>query len=169
MLVSIAVLVLLTGLVAVFAGPTESDSISYHLPRVIHWAQDRSVAPFATPNSRQIWAPPWTEYVALNLLVLLKGDRLVNLVQWFAAIAALIVVSRIAALAGLHREGQIASALVAATIPMLIDEASTLMTDGLSGLLGDLCRVDYLSGQSAAVELEQLEAARRGARLGGAD
>jgi 4-amino-4-deoxy-L-arabinose transferase-like glycosyltransferase len=60
----------------------------------------------------------------------MKSDRLVNLVQWFAAIAALIVVSRIAALVGLHRQGQIVTALVAATIPMLIDQASTLMTDG---------------------------------------
>ncbi len=45
---AIAAVVILTAVVAWFAPPQTWDSLNYHMSRVAHWAQDRSVAPLAT-------------------------------------------------------------------------------------------------------------------------
>jgi hypothetical protein len=131
-LASIALLLVLIAIVAFFAGPTDSDAIGYHLPRAIHWAQDQSVAPFATPNSRQFYSPPWAEYVILQFMVLLRSDRLSNLVQWFGLVGALILTSRIASLLGVDRRGQLVTAVFAATLPPLIYQGSSSLNDGVA-------------------------------------
>ncbi len=131
-LAAVALLLALTAVVAFFAGPTDSDAIGYHLPRVVHWAQNQSVAPFATPNSRQIYLPPWAEYAILQFMVLLRSDRLSNLVQWFASVSAVVLISRIASLVGLDRRGQLLAAAFAATLPPLIHQGSGSLNDGVA-------------------------------------
>ena len=130
LLAAIGALAVLVGVVAFYAGPTDSDAISYHLPRAIHWAQNRSVAPFATPNSRQIYSPPWAEYVVLHFMVLLRSDRLSNFVEWFGMLGSVILVTRISSLIGLDRKGQLLAGLFAATLPPLVHQGSSSLNDG---------------------------------------
>ena len=52
------------------------DSLSYHLSRVAHWAQNRSVAVYVTGIERQNMMGPFAEYAVLHLYILQGGDRL---------------------------------------------------------------------------------------------
>jgi 4-amino-4-deoxy-L-arabinose transferase-like glycosyltransferase len=99
--------VLILGLLAVVALTTPStgwDSLTYHLPRVMHWIQNESVAHFATSNTREIESAPWPGFAVTHTLLLYGNDRFANLVQWLALVF-LAVTATLAArqLAGLIR------------------------------------------------------------------
>lgn len=134
MLAWVVVVVTLTGLLAIFAVPTNWDSMSYHLARVAHWAQNHSVEFYPTHIIRQLYAPPWAEFAMLQLYVLAGGDRLVNLVQWASMLGSLIGVSLIARQLGASTRGQLLTAFVCATIPMGILQSSTTQNDYAAAL-----------------------------------
>src|SRR5439155_9667913 len=79
-----AALVLGLVVIAVVTRTTNWDSLTYHLPRVIHCMQQGSVDHLGTNNMRQIEFGPWSEYAILNLHLLSGGDSYANLVHWFA-------------------------------------------------------------------------------------
>jgi hypothetical protein len=84
------------GLVALAIPTTTGDSLTYHLPRVMHWIQQQSVAHYPTGNCRQNELGPWSEFVTVTLHLLWGSDRLVNLVQWFAMLSSVFVAPYIA-------------------------------------------------------------------------
>jgi 4-amino-4-deoxy-L-arabinose transferase-like glycosyltransferase len=123
-LLIVTVIVLLVGLTAFVSAPNTWDAMEYHLPRVVEWVSNRSVAFFPTFDSQQLSMPPWTEYVMLHLNLLYNGDRLVNLIQWFAFVGCIIGVSYIAKQLGGRARAQLLAALLCATIPQGILAAS---------------------------------------------
>jgi hypothetical protein len=125
----IVVVTALTGVLAVFAVPTNWDSMVYHLARVAHWVQNESVAFYPTAVVRQLYLPPWAEYAVLHLFIVAQGDRLANLPQWGSMIGSLVGVSLIARQLGADARGQILSSFVCATIPMGIMQSSTTQND----------------------------------------
>ncbi|HKC11331.1 MAG TPA: FG-GAP-like repeat-containing protein [Vicinamibacteria bacterium] len=84
------------GLVAVLSPVNNWDSLTYHLPRQIHWIQQRSVAYFPARNMRQDILPPFAEFAGAHLMILSGGDRWANLVQWFALPMSIVAVWLIA-------------------------------------------------------------------------
>ncbi len=128
-LAAIVVAVTVTGLIAFFSAPNTWDSMSYHLPRMMHWAQNGSVAHYATHEPRQLYLSPWAEWVATHFHILGGGDRAARLVQWLAMIGGLLAASTIAGQLGAGRGGRILSALAAATIPMGLLQAVSTQTD----------------------------------------
>ena len=84
----VGVVIALTGTLALAAVPTTADSLIYHLARVAHWMQNRTVAFYPTPTFHQLYLSPWAEYAILHLFILSRDDRLANLVQWGAWSAA---------------------------------------------------------------------------------
>lgn len=119
----------LTGLTAFRAVPANYDSLTYHLARVAHWAQNQSVGFYPTNVIRQVYQPPWAEYAILHLYLMTGGDDLANLVQWVALLGCLAGTSLIARELGAGRRGQILAALVCATIPMGVLQASSTQND----------------------------------------
>jgi len=73
-----AVLVLFV--IALVSPPNNVDSMIYHMSRVTHWAQNRSIRHFATSNFGQNIKPIWAEVAILNLIVLWGSDRPANLI-----------------------------------------------------------------------------------------
>lgn len=129
MLAWVVVVAVLTGVVALAAAPTTYDSLTYHLARVAHWAQNRTLAPYPTSIARQLYQPPWAELAALHLWLLAGGDRLANLVQWASMLGSAVGVSVIARRLGASRRGQILAAVVCATIPMGVVQAGSTQND----------------------------------------
>jgi 4-amino-4-deoxy-L-arabinose transferase-like glycosyltransferase len=118
--------VLTTGLAS---APNNYDSMTYHLPRVMHWLQDQSVAHYYTPISRQLYQPPFAEYAIAHIVSLTRTDRLAFLVQWLALIGDAIAVSVIARRLGAGRLGQLLAATIFVTAPMAILQGSSTQND----------------------------------------
>ena len=129
LLAGLAVVILATGLVAILAPVQTPDSLSYHMSRVAHWAQDASVAHFATGIERQLFMSPLAEYVSLQVFVLGQGDGLINLPNWLVFVALAVAASWLACQLGANSTGQILAALFSASVPIAIAQASSTTTD----------------------------------------
>ncbi|MBF0331386.1 MAG: hypothetical protein HQL17_05565 [Candidatus Omnitrophica bacterium] len=122
-------LALISAVLGTISAPNSFDSMTYHLPRVMHWAQNGSIEPFATHLSTQLWIPPLAEYALLNLFLLSGNDNLFWAIQWGAYIGCAVTASLIAQTFGINKRGQAASALIAATIPMAVLQSNSTQTD----------------------------------------
>lgn len=129
----LALIVTLTGIVALAAPPNTPDSMTYHLPRLMHWIQAGSTAHFPTNTIRQLLQPPWAEYAMMHLQLLSGGDRFANMVAWSSFLGSMLAASLIAAELGAARRGQVMAAVVAATIPMAIIQATSTQNDLVAG------------------------------------
>jgi hypothetical protein len=125
----IALQVGILGMVAIIYPPTTWDSMTYHMARIMHWQQDRTVAYYSTGILRQVQNQPFAEYTILNLQVLYGSDRFANMVQWFAMIFSLIAVSNIVKCLNGSRLQQAVSMLLAVSIPIGILEATSTQND----------------------------------------
>jgi len=128
-LAAIAALLGLTALTALVSAPNTWDAMMYHLPRVIEWINNRGVQFFPTIDRFQLDQAPFAEYVMLHLYLLFGSDRLVGLVQWFGYAGCIVAASLIAKELGGSRRSQIVAAVLSATIPTAVLEASGTKTE----------------------------------------
>ena len=119
----------ITFLVAWLTPPQTWDSLSYHLSRVAHWAQNHSIGHYLTGIERQNSMSPAAELLVLNSYVLTGGDRLANFPQWLAMVGSLVGVSLVAGLLSANRFAQWLAVVFAATLPIGIAQASGTATD----------------------------------------
>jgi Dolichyl-phosphate-mannose-protein mannosyltransferase len=109
--------------------PNTWDSMTYHLPRVEHWIQDKTVGFYPTNIPRQLYIAPWAEYVITHLRILGGGETSANFVQWLSMAGSLAGVSLIARQLGADRRGQLTAASIAACLPMGILQSVSTQTD----------------------------------------
>lgn len=131
---AILLIAALTFTTAMLSAPNTWDSLTYHMARVAHWTQNRSVAPYPTSNLRQLHLAPFAEYVILHLQVLSGTDRYANLVQWGAMVAVALATSVIAKQLGAGRRGQLLAALIALSTPMAVAQAASTQTDAVAAM-----------------------------------
>ena len=129
MILPIIVILAFTGFIAMVGWPNQWDTLVYHLSRIDHWVQNKSIEFYPTHIVRELFNPPWAEFAILHLTQLGGDERFANLPQWFSMVGSLIGVSLIAKHLGATRRGQIFSALVCALIPMGILQASSTQND----------------------------------------
>ena len=129
LLISIISITAIVGLIAIVAPPNTWDSMTYHMSRVVHWIQNRSVSHYPTYNLPQLFHPPFAEFAIMHLQILSGSDRWANLVQWFSSIGSIIGVSLIAQELNAKVRGQVFAAVFCATIPMGILQASSTQND----------------------------------------
>lgn len=123
-IVAIIVVAGVTLALALLAAPATEDSMVYHLPRVMHWIQDKSVAPYPTHIARQIWPSPGGSFVVLHGQLLTGSDRSVTVVQWLAFIGDIVLASLVAKELGAKRKGQLFAAFFFALLPPAVAQAS---------------------------------------------
>jgi len=125
----LGILLALLLVIIIYAPINNTDSLQYHMSRVVHWAQNRSLEHYATNFEPQLINPIWSEEAILHIRLLWGDDRYAELVQWFAMIGCILIVSLIAGLLGAGRKGQIAAALFSASVPLGILEATSAQND----------------------------------------
>ncbi|HVK57372.1 MAG TPA: hypothetical protein VM735_01220, partial [Candidatus Kapabacteria bacterium] len=123
---------------AILTPPTSWDSLTYHLPRVLNWIQNETVAHFATHDTRQVESGPFAAFAVMQLFLVTQSDRLVNLVQWIAMVLSVIGVSWLTTeilsrCRGSNRDESSTSTawtvLFAVTMPVGIVQSITTQTD----------------------------------------
>lgn len=126
--IAITSILIISLAICLIAPPNNFDAMTYHMPRVMHWIQNRSLAHYPSHVERQVFMPPGAAYLITHLQILSGGDRYANCVQWMAFVGSIAGVSLITKkLVG--EQAQWMSMLVAATIPMAIAQSTTPQTD----------------------------------------
>lgn len=109
--------------------PNNWDSMTYHLARITAWISHQSVNHFPTHIVRQVYQPPFSEFVILHVNLLSLSDYFSNSVQFVFLIFCLITILSLLELIGLkHQFGWIAMVLLI-TIPDVILQASSTQND----------------------------------------
>jgi hypothetical protein len=126
---TLGIILIVTFFIALLYPPNNWDSMTYHLPRIEHWLQNRSLDHYYTSIDRQTLSAPFAEMAVLQGRALSGDDWFMNLVQWFSFAGTIIGISKITSHLGLNKTMQITAALFFATLPMAILQASSTQTD----------------------------------------
>jgi len=129
LLVYLFLMAVVIGMTAWVAPPNTWDSMTYHMSRVMHWIQNKSVDAYPTNILRQLVQNPWNEYAIMHFQILAGSDRFANFIQWSSMFGSLVGVSLLAKELKATPRGQIFAAVACATIPMGILQGSSTQTD----------------------------------------
>ena len=115
--------------------PYNWDSMTYHLGRIVNWAQNGSVAHYAASVMRQVCSPVLAEFVNLNAYVLMKGnDCLFNCLQCVSYLINIILVYKIAEKIGCDRKAMLLASILFAASPSCFTEALSTQVDEFAAL-----------------------------------
>lgn len=117
---------------ALIAPPNNWDSMTYHMPRVMHWLQNQRVAPYPTSILRQISFPPGNAALISHLQLLSGGDYWANLVQWLAFVGGLVTITRLTQHLIPPPYHPWLGAALYLSIPMAVMQATTTQNDLLT-------------------------------------
>lgn len=109
--------------------PNNWDSMTYHLARIPNWISHQSVEHYATGSIRQIYQPPFAEYVIMHFNILNRADYFSASVQFlfllFTVVAILCIVDEL----GLGRKYQVIAIGLTFSIPEVLLQASSTQND----------------------------------------
>lgn len=121
---------IITFTLALVTAPNNWDSMTYHLPRIMHWAQNQSVAHYASNSVRQVASPVLSEFVNLYVYILCnKQDMLFNMLQWSAYITCTIYLRGICRKLGCNQFLSNLAGLLFMTLPIAFAESMTTQND----------------------------------------
>lgn len=115
-----ALILAVTLFLALAYAPSYPDSLTYHLPRIMHWLQNGSLAPYPTSIDRQVGMAPLNAWICLQSVAIGNHDWFVNLPQWLAFAGLLPGVMRLAAQLGYGRKQGLVAAFFFCTLPIAI-------------------------------------------------
>jgi hypothetical protein len=129
--VSIILLAVLwaTAFIALSCVPNNWDSMTYHLPRIEHWLQNRSLEYYPTSIDRQLDLNPFAEELILALRSTIDAYPLANMVQWLSFAGCIMVIGAICQQLGGSRKAQTLAHALGSTLPIAILEASSTQND----------------------------------------
>jgi hypothetical protein len=90
---TISFIILIISIIGIYTSPNTWDSMTYHLPRVMHWKQNLNVYPYSTDNIRQIIHPPFMEYILLQINLITNVDYFFNFLNSIILIGILFLIN----------------------------------------------------------------------------
>ena len=129
---AIAILFLLlaaTAFTAMSSIPNTWDSMTYHLPRIEQWLQNKSLEFYPVWQLRQVEIILLAEKLILVVRSIFPSMSSANMVQWFSYAGCILVGNRITRELGGSRSSQCLSSVIIATLPMAILQSSSTQTD----------------------------------------
>ena len=122
-------LTVISFLYARFTIPNNWDSMTYHLARVAHWINNKSVNYYYTNNLRQLLSPVLDEYFLLHIILLSGNDNYVNLLQWFSYIISALYIYKTIRLLDCSASFAFAGSILFMTMPIAFAESMTTQND----------------------------------------
>jgi len=130
----VAAIAAVTLFIALTAAPNNWDSQAYHLPRIEHWIQDRSLSYYPSWNARQNEFAPLSELLLLQTRILSGSDFYYLLIQWISMLGCVAAAFRMTRqLGGSRAQGWIAAVFLA-TLPIGILESTSTQNDYVEAL-----------------------------------
>ena len=131
-LVAVGAVVIVLAVVTV---PYNWDSMTYRLPRIAYWAQNGSVAHFATSSLRMIANPPLGEFIQLHVYLMQGGgDLFLTWIQCAAYLTCSGVVYGIARKIDCNKVISFLATLLFMSMPIAFGEALNTQVDLLATL-----------------------------------
>jgi hypothetical protein len=118
-----------TAFTALSRVPNDWDSMTYHLPRIEHWLQNRSLEFYPTSITRQLESNILAEELILTVRSLSGAYPFANIVQWFSFCGCILIVGWITRELGGSRSAQCLSSVIMSTLPMAILQSSNAKND----------------------------------------
>ncbi|MDR2439053.1 MAG: hypothetical protein LBE12_06760 [Planctomycetaceae bacterium] len=115
--------------ITVYYPPCTADSMSYHLPRILHWIKNGNVEMYPTNYPRQLYHQPFAEYLILGCELFLGNDYLDNTIQMVAFLGVLFTSALLIRHFGGGGRCQIIGCLLILSAPIVLFEAPTTQTD----------------------------------------
>jgi hypothetical protein len=129
-IIGVGILVILPLAFVTFNDPPHTpDAMTYHLPRVFHWIQNKNIEHYPCDEPRQIFFPPFSEYIILQLEMLSGNDYFDNTVQLGMLFGVFILASLLGYEIGLNTWGQTFSFLILLGSPILLVQSVQPQTD----------------------------------------
>ncbi|UUC46278.1 ArnT family glycosyltransferase [Flavobacterium cerinum] len=148
---SVFVFILLLLFQGIIYPPNNWDSLTYHMPRIMYWISNESVAHFPTHTIRDLYQPPLAEYFIMHVNLVNGNDYLSNSIQTFYLVNSCIVLWLILDLFKTPRLYKCIALLLAITIPSVELQATTTKNDIVCAFFvlvsSYYCIKSYLSGQ----------------------
>lgn len=117
-------------LLALFTVPYNWDSMAYHLPRIMHWIQNQSVAHYAANDVRQLASPVLAEFVNLQVYLLTgKRDIFFNLLQAVSYLIDAWLIYEISKKIKTHKKYAALATFIFMTMPIAFAEALNTQVD----------------------------------------
>ena len=112
--------------------PYNWDSMTYHLSRMVHWVNNKSVAHYATHTIRELATPGLHEFICTNVYVLSGGrDLFINLIQTCSFLTNAWLIYEIAKKFGVQAPYAKGGVLLFLSMPIAFGEALTTQNDQL--------------------------------------
>lgn len=125
-IISILVIVFVQGIIY---PPNNWDSMTYHLARITNWVSHQSVQHYPTHIFRQLYQPPFSEFVIMHFNILNNGDYFTNSVQLIFLIFSFFAVTSIIEKFGISGKIKLIAVALVVTIPEAILQASSSQND----------------------------------------
>lgn len=124
-----AIILLLIFMQGLLYPPNNYDSMTYHMARITSWISHQSVAHYPTAIVRQLYQPPFAEYVIMHLDILSRTDLFSNNVQFIFLLLSITVIISIVDLFKLSHIYKIMAIVLCITIPEIVLQASSTQND----------------------------------------
>ncbi|RYZ98484.1 MAG: phospholipid carrier-dependent glycosyltransferase, partial [Sphingobacteriaceae bacterium] len=125
----VGLMLLLIFLQGIIYPPNNWDSMTYHMGRIASWVGNHSVSFYPTHIIRQLYQPPFAEYAIMHIDLLHRNDHFSNTVQFFFFLGTIVTITSITQQLGLGRAYQSIAAILAATLPEALLQASGTQND----------------------------------------
>lgn len=125
-LISLLLLVFIQGIIN---PPNNWDSMTYHLSRIAAWISQQSLNHFQTHITRQVYQPPFAEFVILHVNLLARSDYFSNAVQFFSLLLCFPALLSLLDEMGIKKYPAWMVAMLLFTIPNVVLQASSTQND----------------------------------------
>lgn len=124
----------LTFIQGFFSAPNTTDSMVYHITRVMYWIQNKTVFQTSIFTSHD-YMPPFAEYILLHLYLIFGSDRMLFISQWGAYVFSIVLSDRITVIFRSSEKTRLYLLVLVATLPMAVLQATSTQTDLVTSVL----------------------------------
>lgn len=138
------ILFLLTFIQGFFSAPNSTDSMVYHLPRIMYWIQEKTLFQDIVRNVHD-YLPPFGQYILLHLYLIFGNDSFLFFSQWIAYVVTVIMSGIIAKSLGANRQVSRSVSLLVACLPVALMQATGTKIDLIVTVFVVICTYIALS------------------------